>query len=179
MEYELMETKTGDLVKLPSRGVSVTNEERGDQTSLQEKIPSEHTLVVYCKGVVPQRNSPEACGYDLKCNEYTVTLEPKECKLIKTGTFVEIPKGYYGKIESRSSIAWKQNCHVGAGVIDSDYRGEVMVLLRNDSDKTVIFTKNDRIAQLIILKHEIVLFISTDKLNETERNDGGFGSTGR
>jgi len=137
------------------------------------------TLLIRYKGVKPEQQSKESAGYDLINNEDNIILNSKECRLIKTGTFLEIPKGYYGKVESRSSIASKHNCHTGAGIIDSDYRGEIMVLLRNDSDKYVVLNKNERIAQLIILKHEIVYFMPTDKLNETERNEGGFGSTGK
>jgi len=134
-------------------------------------------LQVEVKGVIPTRGSADAAGYDLYCNDSSITILSNTCKLISTGTYMSIPKGYYGKIESRSSIASKQNCHVGAGVIDSDYRGEIKVLMRNDSKEEVKFTYGMRIAQIIILKHEVVEFIQTDKLEKTERNEGGFGST--
>ncbi len=168
-------------------------------------------MEIQCMGVVPAKQSVGACAYDLICNENVIIPHNTE-KLISTGTYMAIPNGYYGKIESRSSIASKMNCHVGAGVIDADYRGEIKVLLCNRSsnkltstisnflhhycfgncfarigklflgnppENAVRFLKGDRIAQLIILKHESPIFITCDKLPETVRGDGGFGSTGR
>jgi dUTP pyrophosphatase len=131
-------------------------------------------------GVQPEKKSEFAAGYDLFCNDDIVTI-PGNSKqvLASTGTAMAIPRGYYGKIESRSSVALKMNAHTGAGVIDSDYRGEVKVLIRNLSNETVTFKKGERIAQLIIMRHETVEFVKCDTLPESVRSEGGFGSTGK
>lgn len=132
--------------------------------------------------VVPTMGSKNAAGLDLYAyiEEGDIIVEPFTTVKIKTGIAVEIPDGYFGGVYARSGLATKQglrpsNC---VGVIDSDYRGEVMVALYNDSDKPRTVANGDRIAQLIIQP-----YLSTDiniivELSKTDRGDGGFGSTG-
>ena len=132
--------------------------------------------------ITPTRGTPESAGLDLySANDYVII--PQERMLIKTDISIKIPKGYYGRIADRSSMAWKKGAHVIAGVIDSDYRGPVGVVLYNLSKTDIINIKQgERIAQLVITPinsielHEVSNedFHST----ETERGEGGFGSTG-
>ena len=110
-----------------------------------------------------------------------VVLAPGETQKIHTGISVKIESGYFGGIYARSGLATKQglrpcNC---VGVIDSDYIGEIIVALHNDSDKTRIVNEGDRVAQLIIQKYEKVDFNEVESLEETDRGSGGFGSTGK
>ena len=98
--------------------------------------------------------------------------------MVGTGLAFGIPEGNYGRIAPRSGLAAKHSIDVGAGVIDSDYRGEVKVLLFNFSDVDFKFNEGDRIAQMIIEKYTMTLITEVEKLDETVRGDGGFGSTG-
>ena len=127
---------------------------------------------------LPLRGSSYAIGADL-CSVEDVTLQPGERKLIPTGLAIEIRDGYYGRVAPRSGLAVKQGIDTMAGVIDSDYRGEVRVLLINLSNEPVSFKTGDRIAQLIIEKAEAFDYEWADELNDTSRGAGGFGSTGR
>ncbi len=127
---------------------------------------------------LPVRGSARAIGADLCCVE-AFTLEPLERKLIPTGIAIEIHEGYYGRVAPRSGLAVKQGIDTLAGVIDSDYRGEVRVLLINFNNEPVGFQAGERIAQLIIEKAEAVDYEWAEELNDTARGAGGFGSTGR
>lgn len=130
---------------------------------------------------IPTKNSQHAAGYDIYCH-HDVVLPAKNKTMIPTGLIMEIPEGYYGKLESRSSVAWNGHTSIGAGVIDSDYRGEVKVIIFNHSDQDYHIKSGDRIAQLIILKHENFVVTEVDDtgiLTNTSRGSGGFGSTGR
>lgn len=113
------------------------------------------------------------------CND-PVIIKPNEVKLIKTGLIVEIPKGYEGQIRTRSGLAYNNKLFVlnSPGTIDSDYRGEIGVLLMNIGDDEITINNKMRIAQLIITKYEEIKFIEKDMLTETVRNVGSFGSTG-
>lgn len=130
---------------------------------------------------IPTRGSEQAAGWDLYANVVgNIYIYPHTTKKIPTGIAIEIPKGYFGGIYARSGLATKKglrpaNC---TGVIDSDYRGEVIVALHNDTEETYIIEPNERIAQLIIQPYLDFSFIEVDSLNETARGDGGFGSTG-
>lgn len=130
---------------------------------------------------VPTRGSAYAAGYDLyACAESDILINPGETVKIGTGLCFQIPEGYFGGIFARSGLATKQglrppNC---VGVIDSDYRGEVIVALHNDSSETRIVSPGDRIAQMIILPFLEVNFIQVNELDSTDRGCGGFGSTG-
>ena len=132
--------------------------------------------------VLPARGSEYAAGYDLyaDCKE-SITIEPHETAKIGTGLSMEIPDGYFGGVFARSGLASKQglrpaNC---VGVCDSDYRGEYIVALHNDSQIKQIINPGDRIAQLVVMPYLAVTFTECDELSETKRAAGGFGSTGR
>lgn len=132
--------------------------------------------------IIPTKGSSGAAGYDLYANiaDGAETINPHETKKISTGLGMEIPHGYAGLIFARSGLATKRglrpaNC---VGVVDSDYRGEVIVALHNDSAEPQQINHGDRIAQLVIVPYATVLFEVVDDLESTERGDGGFGSTG-
>ncbi len=130
--------------------------------------------------LIPTTGSLYSAGYDLySCN--TVTIEAHNTVLIHTGIAMEIPEGFFGAVFARSGMATKKalrpaNC---VGVIDADYRGEIMVPLHNDSELPRAVEKGERIAQMIILQFNAVEFNEVEELNETERADRGFGSTGK
>jgi len=127
---------------------------------------------------IPTRASENAAGYDLASAEPAI-LAPGERKLIKTGVHVQLPTGYYGKIEARSGNAVKHGIITGAGVIDADYTGEIGVLLFNAGTEQFYIKTGDRIAQMIVHQHWSGEFQQVDTLNDTARGDNGFGSTGR
>ncbi len=132
--------------------------------------------------VIPTRGSVHAAGYDLyACLDEDVKLEAGETVKIGTGLSIAVPEGYFGAIFARSGLAAKEglrpaNC---VGVADSDYRGEYIVALHNDSDVIRTVTPGERIAQLVIMPYLSVEFEETSALDETERGAGGFGSTGK
>lgn len=133
--------------------------------------------------IIPTRGSSAAAGYDLyACLEAdSITIAPHTSAKIGTGVALAVPEGYFGAIFARSGLAAKQslrpaNC---VGVADSDYRGEYIVVLHNDSDLERTIENGDRIAQLVIMPFMSVTFCETDNLDETERGEGGFGSTGK
>lgn len=132
---------------------------------------------------LPTRASTQAAGHDLYACLSTEKLEifPHETVTIGTGFAIELPQNCFGAVFARSGLATKQglrpaNC---VGVIDSDYRGECMVPLYNDSDIIQIITNGERIAQLVVLPYLPVAFEEVEQLEETIRGEGGFGSTGR
>jgi len=133
------------------------------------------------KAVIPTCGSAYSAGNDLyACIDETVVINPHETKLIKTGLALEIPVGYAGLIYARSGLASKRNLAPAnkVGVVDSDYRGEVMVALHNHGEAPQIIEPNERIAQLVITPFLKVEFMEVEELEETVRGDGGFGSTG-
>lgn len=132
---------------------------------------------------LPGRGSVQAAGHDLHACLETECIEilPHQTVKIGTGLAMELPEGYFGGIFARSGLSVKQglrpaNC---VGVIDSDYRGECIVPLFNDSDEVQTIVQGERIAQLILLPYLPVLFEETNELSETGRGEGGFGSTGK
>jgi dUTP pyrophosphatase len=127
---------------------------------------------------VPCRQSEGAAGYDIYSDENSVIF-PKERRLVSTGIAITIPKSYYGRIAPRSSLSVKDYIDVGAGVIDNDYTGEIKVLLINNGNNIFTINKGDRIAQLILEKIGYCEIVVVDSLEDTERGDGGFGSTGK
>lgn len=126
---------------------------------------------------LPVRGSTHAAGYDLASAEATV-IPARGKALVKTGLAVAIPDGHYGRVAPRSGLAWKHAIDVGAGVIDSDYRGPLGVILFNFSDADFEVKPGDRIAQLIIEKISTPEVVEVDDLDPTKRGAGGFGSTG-
>ena len=133
--------------------------------------------------VLPKYGSEEAAGADLyACLGQTGTVfAPHETKMIPTGIAMEIPKGYVGLIYARSGIACKRGLAPAnkVGVIDSDYRGEIMVALHNHSEEPRQIDDGERIAQMVITPYLAVQFQQTDVLSDTQRGEGGFGSTGK
>ena len=134
------------------------------------------------RAVIPAYGSEFAAGADLYAvlDEDTVIL-PKQTKLVKTGLAMEIPEGYAGFIYARSGLATKRGLAPAnkVGVVDADYRGEVMVALHNHSDIPQTVVSGERIAQLVVAPFLKAEFTLCDELSETVRGDGGFGSTGR
>ena len=130
---------------------------------------------------LPVRGSEQAAGYDL-CADIAEQLEiaPGETAKVTTGLAFAIPEGYFGGIFARSGLSTKKglrpaNC---SGVVDSDYRGPVIVALHNDSTQTRVIEPGERIAQLILLPYLAAEFDEVEELDETDRGCGGFGSTG-
>lgn len=131
--------------------------------------------------VVPTYGSEFAAGADLYAAiEEAVTINPSETKLIPTGLAMEIPVGYAGLVYARSGLASKRGLAPAnkVGVIDSDYRGEVMVALHNHGTKAQTIEMGERIAQMVIAPYVTANFILSDSLDDTVRGEGGFGSTG-
>lgn len=131
--------------------------------------------------VVPTYGSEFAAGADLYAAiEDAVTIEANETKLIPTGLAMEIPTGYAGLVYARSGLASKRGLAPAnkVGVIDSDYRGEVMVALHNHGTKAQTIEAGERIAQMVIAPYVTANFILSDSLDDTVRGEGGFGSTG-
>jgi len=130
----------------------------------------------------PVYSTDEAAGADLHAaiGPTPISLQPGDRKLIPTGLIIELPKGYEGQIRSRSGLAYKNGVIVlnSPGTIDSDYRGEVKVLLANASTEPFWINNGDRIAQLVIAMHERAEFEQVTDVADTNRGEGGFGSTG-
>ena len=130
---------------------------------------------------LPAYASENAAGMDLNANlEKSVVLEPLERQLISTGIYIALPKGYEAQVRPRSGLAIKKGISVlnSPGTIDADYRGEVKVALVNLSNENVEIKNGERIAQMVIAGHETVKWQEVDLLEETQRGEGGFGSTG-
>ena len=131
--------------------------------------------------VVPSYGTAYSAGADLySAMEEDVIIAPEATKFIKTGIAIEIPEGLVGLIYARSGMACKKGLAPAnkVGVIDSDYRGEIIVALYNHSDSAVTVAKGDRIAQLVLTPYIKADFEEADELDDTVRGDGGFGSTG-
>ncbi|CAK9820167.1 Deoxyuridine 5'-triphosphate nucleotidohydrolase [Anthophora quadrimaculata] len=130
------------------------------------------------KAFAPTKGSKYAAGYDLRsAYEYVIPARGKE--LVKTDLQIEVPEGTYGRVAPRSGLAWKSHVDVGAGVIDADYRGNVGIVLFNHSNEDLKISAGDRVAQLICEKIAYPELQETNSLDNTERGEGGFGSTGK
>lgn len=132
------------------------------------------------KHQLPKYQTELSAGMDLYANlEESFELKPLERKLVSTGIFLEIPKGYEAQVRPRSGLALKNGITVlnTPGTIDADYRGEIGVILVNLSSQNFTISDGDRIAQMIIAKHETAIWEEVENLDETERGKGGFGST--
>ena len=130
---------------------------------------------------LPSYETIASAGMDLRANlEQSIELKPLERAIVKTGLFIELPIGYEAQVRPRSGLAAKNGITVlnSPGTIDADYRGEIGVILVNLSADDFIIKNGERIAQLIIAKHERADWISVQELSETSRGEGGFGSTG-
>jgi dUTP pyrophosphatase len=122
-----------------------------------------------------------AAGFDLRyIGNEPIVIHSRENKLVPTGLQMEIPDGFYLAIHPRSGLAVKHNITLGnaVGVVDSDFRGEIQAIIYNAGNNDFVINEGDRIAQAVLMKHEKVKFDFVDELDETERGEGGFGSTG-
>ncbi len=130
---------------------------------------------------LPRYETVGSAGFDLRANlETAITLQPFERRLIPTGLFMEIPLGFEGQVRPRSGVAFKRGltCVNTPGTIDSDYRGEVQLPMINLSTTPQLIEPGERLAQMVIAKHERVEWVVADTLDDTDRGAGGFGSTG-
>lgn len=130
---------------------------------------------------LPEYVTPQSAGMDLRANiEEPIILKPMQRMLVSTGLFMALPAGYEAQVRPRSGLALKHGITVlnTPGTIDADYRGEVKVLLVNFSDTDFVINDGERIAQMVIAKHETADFIEVEELDETERGAGGYGHTG-
>ncbi|MBO0357006.1 dUTP diphosphatase [Hymenobacter sp. BT186] len=130
---------------------------------------------------LPEYQTAHAAGLDVRANlTEPVTLKPLQRALIPTGLFLEIPVGYEMQVRPRSGLAYKHGIGIvnSPGTIDADYRGELKVLLVNLSDTDFVVQDGERIAQLVVARHETISWQPTEKLSETARGAGGYGSTG-
>ena len=130
---------------------------------------------------LPAYATSQSAGMDLRANiDAPVTLRPMERRLIGTGLYIELPEGYEAQVRPRSGLALRHGVTVlnSPGTIDADYRGEIMVLLVNLSAEDFTVNDGERIAQMVIARHERAKLAMADSLGETERGNGGYGHTG-
>ncbi|MBI2722171.1 MAG: dUTP diphosphatase [Bacteroidetes bacterium] len=147
-------------------------------------MPETLTLKVInqSKHSLPEYATQHAAGLDLKANiNEAITLKPLQRQLISTGLFIELPLGFEAQIRPRSGLAFKNGITVlnSPGTIDADYRGEIKVLLVNLSDTEFIINDGERIAQMVVAKHEQINWEQVSILEDSTRGAGGFGSTGK
>lgn len=130
---------------------------------------------------LPQYATPQSAGMDLRANlTESIVLKPLERCLVPTGLFIALPEGYEAQVRPRSGLALKKGITVlnAPGTIDADYRGEVGVLLVNLSQEEFVVNDGERVAQMVIARHETADFVEVAELDETERGAGGYGHTG-
>lgn len=130
---------------------------------------------------LPTYATTQSAGMDLRANiDNPITLKPMERRLVPTGLYIALPQGYEAQVRPRSGLALKHGITVlnTPGTIDADYRGELMVLLVNFSTEDFIINAGERIAQIVIARHEQASFVEVEVLDETERGAGGYGHTG-
>lgn len=139
-------------------------------------------IVNKSKHELPQYATPLSAGLDLRANLDTpITLQPLQRCLVPTGLFMALPAGYEAQVRPRSGLAIKKGITVlnSPGTIDADYRGEICIILANLSAEPFIIEDGERIAQMVISRHEQAEWEETDTLDDTERGTGGFGHSGR
>lgn len=130
---------------------------------------------------LPAYATPQSAGMDLRANiEDPITLRPLERRIVPTGLYIALPEGYEAQVRPRSGLALKHGITVlnSPGTIDSDYRGEISVLLINLSDTPFVINAGERIAQMVVARHEQAELIEVEELDDTERGAGGYGHTG-
>lgn len=130
---------------------------------------------------LPAYATSQSAGMDLRANiDESIVLHPMERRLVPTGLHIALPQGFEAQIRSRSGLALKHGITVlnTPGTIDADYRGELMVLLINFSDTDFVINDGERIAQMVVARHEQIEFQLVDELDDTERGAGGYGHTG-
>jgi len=129
----------------------------------------------------PEYATSQSAGLDLRANlAEEIALKPLARTLVKTGLFIELPEGYEAQVRPRSGLAYKKGITIlnSPGTIDADYRGEIGVILVNLSEEEFVIENGERVAQLVIAKHEQAQWVEVESLEETDRGAGGFGSTG-
>jgi dUTP pyrophosphatase len=130
---------------------------------------------------LPHYETEASAGMDLRANiQESITLKPLERTIVKTGLFIELPVGYEAQVRPRSGLAAKKGITVlnAPGTVDADYRGEIGVILVNLSNEDFTIENGERVAQLVIAKHERAEWVEVEELSNTDRGAGGFGSTG-
>ena len=138
-------------------------------------------VINHSKHALPEYATIAAAGLDLKANiDAAIVLKPLQRQLVPTGLFIELPSGFEAQIRPRSGLAFKNGVTVlnSPGTIDADYRGELKVLLINLSDTEFTINDGERIAQMVIAKHEQIHWQAVEELGDSQRGAGGFGSTG-
>ena len=150
--------------------------------SLQQNIQNMKVQIINkSHHALPEYATPQSAGMDLRANiDEAITLAPLERKLIPTGLYMALPAGYEAQVRPRSGLAIKKGVTVlnSPGTVDADYRGEVCVILINLSNEPFVINDGERIAQMVIAKHEQPELIEVDVLDDTERGAGGFGHSG-
>ncbi|HEY5571047.1 MAG TPA: dUTP diphosphatase [Bacteroidales bacterium] len=139
-------------------------------------------IINHSRHSLPEYATDRSAGVDLRANiDVPIVLKPLERTLVKTGLFIELPQGYEAQIRPRSGLALKKGVTIlnSPGTIDSDYRGEIGVILINLSQEEFIIEDGERICQMVIAAHEHVKWVESGSLEETERGAGGFGHTGK
>lgn len=150
-------------------------------SSHQNFIQMKINIINKSKHQLPSYETEASAGMDLRANlSEEITLKPLERKLVETGIFIELPIGYEAQIRPRSGLAYKFGIGIvnSPGTIDADYRGEIKVLLVNLSDEVFVVNDGDRIAQMVIAKHEKAEWQQVEELSDTQRGAGGYGHTG-
>lgn len=133
------------------------------------------------KHATPTYSTKLSAGLDLRANlDQSIVLKPLARSLIKTGLFIALPEGFEAQVRPRSGLAYKKGITIlnSPGTIDADYRGEIGVILVNISNEDFVIEDGERVAQLVIAKHEVAEWFEVEELTETKRGAGGFGSTG-
>ncbi|MFD1871824.1 dUTP diphosphatase [Hymenobacter bucti] len=140
-------------------------------------------VINHSQHALPQYQTAHAAGLDLRANlpDGSITLGPLERQLIPTGLSLALPEGYEAQVRPRSGLAYKHGIGIvnSPGTIDADYRGEIKVLLVNLSNDPFVVQDGERIAQLVVARHETIAWQPVEQLSETERGAGGYGSTGK
>lgn len=132
--------------------------------------------------IIPTRGSEKAAGIDLyACLDGSTTILPGATAMIPTGIACDFPQGYFGMMFPRSSVGVKRHLVLAntSGIIDEDYKGEILMAFKNDGTQNQTIESGERLAQMILLPYAIYNIIETDTLTESERGEGGFGSTGK
>jgi len=145
-------------------------------------LETEVKIINMSKHKLPAYETLQSAGMDLRANlDFGIRLKPFGRAIIPTGLFIELPEGYEAQIRPRSGLAAKTGVTVlnAPGTIDADYRGEIKIILVNLSDTDCVFGDGDRIAQMVVAKHERVKWVPASELTETVRGEGGLGHTGR
>jgi dUTP pyrophosphatase len=144
------------------------------KTTIKIKNLSKHPL--------PKYQTALSAGMDLHANiDQPITIQPGQREIVSTGLFLELPEGYEAQIRPRSGLAFKHGITVlnSPGTIDADYRGEIKVLLINHGQAAFEINDGERIAQMVIAEYASILWEETNQLNDTERGEGGYGSSGK